>query len=122
MTTNNEHDVITTPPPVPNPIAPLPTASISASPSPINPGQSALLTWSSENAVSANLSNVGPVAVAGSQTVSPTVSTNYTLKVTSADGASQTENAVVMVTGTPNPPPVPPPPPGFCGSGCGDRD
>jgi len=98
------------PTPIPAPSVPKPpTATLSANPSTINPGQSTTLTWSSTDAVSANLSNVGPVSVEGTQSVTPSVSTNYTLKVTAADGASQTANATVLVTGTPAPPPVPAP-------------
>lgn len=104
------------PNPSPAPVTSPPTASLSASPATTSgPGQTSILTWSSTNGATADLSNVGPVAVSGTQSVSPSVSTNYTLKVIGADGSSQTANATVTVTGTPAAPPVPDPlytPPG----------
>jgi hypothetical protein len=98
--------VLPTPAPSPTPLAP-PTATISADPSTINPGQHSTLKWSSTNGVSANLSVIGDVPVDGSETVSPTVSTNYTLKVVAADGSSQTASVAVVVSGTPSAPPLP---------------
>jgi hypothetical protein len=44
------------------------------------------------------------VALEGTQSVSPTTSTNYTLKAIAGDGSSQTATATVTVTGTPVPP------------------
>jgi hypothetical protein len=94
------------PEPTPTPLAP-PTATISADPSTINPGQHSTIKWSSTNGVSANLSVIGDVPVDGSETVSPTVSTNYTLKVVAADGSSQTASVSITVNGTPSAPPLP---------------
>jgi hypothetical protein len=105
--------VVTPPTPAPTPVPPTPpappTATISASPNPSpTPGGTVILMWSTTNAVAADLSNVGPVALSGTQSVSPTTSTNYTLKAIAADGSSQTATATVVVTGTPVPPPPEP--------------
>jgi|ERR1700722_4078510 len=101
---SKENTTMSTEPVTPTPPTP-PTASISASPNPSpTPGGTVILTWSTTNAVSADLSNVGPVAIEGTQSVSPTTSTNYTLKAIAADGSSQTATATVVVTGTPVPP------------------
>ena len=65
-----------------NAVAP-PTAKLSASKSSITIGNSTALSWSSTNAISCQLnssaSGILPVAISGRQTVSPTVTTTYTL-------------------------------------------
>ncbi len=62
---------------------PEPTASISAAPSSIMPGESATLSWSSTNADSASIDQgIGTVSLSGSIVVSPTATTTYTITVT----------------------------------------
>ena len=76
-----------------------PTVTMSASPSSIDWGQSATLTWSSTNAVSANITpGIGAVPVSGSRKVSPTVTTTYRITVRGADGEMQTARASTEVT------------------------
>ncbi len=77
--------------------APLPTVTLSVSPSSIERGQSTTLTWSSTNAESAEITpDIGMVPTSGSRKVTPNVTTTYRITVTGADG--QTATAVVTVT------------------------
>jgi peptidoglycan-associated lipoprotein len=97
-----------TPPPPPPPPPPAPTASISVNPTSIQQGQSATLTWQTANATDVSIEGIGAVQTSGSQTVSPSDSTNYNLV---AKGAGGTQNATARLTVTQPPPPPPPPPP-----------
>ena len=83
-----------------------PTATLTATPASIMPGQSANLTWITTNATSATIDNgVGAVTpvLAGSVTVKPTATTTYTITA-NGPGGTATAQATVTVTG---PPPVP---------------
>ena len=96
------------PPPPPPPPAPKPpTATLSANPASIQRGQSATLTWSTENATDVTL-DANKVDASGSQSVSPTSTTTYHL---SAKGAGGTQDATATVNVAAPPPPPPPPPP-----------
>ncbi len=92
------------PPPAPKPV----TATLSANPGNIEPGQSSTLTWSTENADDVTL-NGAKVDASGSQSVSPTQTTTYRLSATGKGGTQQAP-ATVTVTSPPPPPPPPPPP------------
>ncbi len=87
-----------TPPPpataAPAPVAP--TASITADPNVIDQGQSTTLTWKSSDASQLSISGIGPVSSSGTQSVSPTRSTTYTLTA-KGDGGSVEESARVTV-------------------------
>jgi peptidoglycan-associated lipoprotein len=100
---------VTPPPPPPPPPPPAPTASISVNPSSIQQGQSASLVWQTTNATDVSIEGLGAVQPTGSQVVSPSDSTNYTL---TAKGAGGTQSASTRLTVTPPPPPPPPPPAG----------
>ena len=97
------------PKPVPAPAAPAPapaapTASISASPSAVDQGKCASLTWSSTNADSASIDQgVGKVDPSGSKEVCPGNTTKYTIEAT-GKGGTKTASTTVTV----NPPPPPP--------------
>ena len=95
------------PPPPPPPPPAAPTASISVSPSSIQTGQSASLTWQTSNATDVSIDGIGAVQANGSQSVSPTESTTYHL---TAKGAGGTQEATARLTVTQPPPPPPPPP------------
>ena len=99
------------PPPPPPPPAPMPTptASISINPTAIDAGQSATLVWSATNATGASITGVGTVAASGSQAVSPSRSTSYTLTATGPGGTAQASTRLTV--NPPPPPPVQPPPP-----------
>ena len=94
------------PPPPPPPAPPAPTASISVSPSSIQAGQSASLTWQTTNATDVSIDSIGAVQPNGSQSVSPTDSTTYHL---TAKGAGGSQDATARLTVTQPPPPPPPP-------------
>jgi peptidoglycan-associated lipoprotein len=99
----------TAPPPPPPPKAV--TATLSANPTSIQAGQSATLTWSTENATDVALDG-NKVDPSGSQTVSPTQTTTYHL---TAKGAAGTQEATAQVEvgprATPTPTPVATPTP-----------
>lgn len=89
-----------TPPP---PTAADPTVVLSASPLTVVQGQAVTLTWSSTNAnipLVASGGWTGNMALAGSTTVTPAVTTTYTL---TASGAAGTNPASQFVTVTVNP-------------------
>ena len=96
------------PPPPPPPPPPAPTASIAVSPSTIQAGQSASLTWQTSNATDVSIDGIGAVQPNGSESVSPTDSTTYHL---TAKGAGGTQEATARLTVTQAPPPPPPPTP-----------
>jgi peptidoglycan-associated lipoprotein len=93
------------PPPPPPPKAV--SATLSANPTSIEAGQSATLTWSTENATDVALDG-NKVDPSGSQTVSPTHTTTYHL---TAKGAAGTQEATAEVSVTPKATPTPTPTP-----------
>ena len=96
------------PPPPPPPAAARPTVTLQASPSSINKGESATLSWNSTDATQLSIApDVGDVTAQGSTKVSPSDSTTYTISAT-GPGGSASATATVTV----NAPPPPPPPQG----------
>ncbi|HSY67648.1 MAG TPA: OmpA family protein [Edaphobacter sp.] len=81
----------------PAPAAPAtaPTATITADPLAIDLGQSVVLNWRSQNATSVTIDGIGDVNLNGTQTVSPSNSTNFHL---TAKGDGGTAEANVRVT------------------------
>ena len=96
------------PPPPPPPPSPTPTATLTANPESIDKGQSATLSWQTSNATDISIEGIGAVQANGSQQVTPTESTTYTL---TAKGAGGTQTATARVTVNAPPPPPPPPAP-----------
>lgn len=82
--------VVKTPPPEVKPV----TATLSANPTSIERGQQATLTWSTENATDVTIQGQ-KVDPSGSQSVSPTQSTDYHLV---AQGPGGTKEATARVT------------------------
>jgi peptidoglycan-associated lipoprotein len=76
--------------------APAPTATLSADPTAIDVGQSVVLNWRTQNATSVTLDGVGDVPANGTQTVSPSTSTNFHLTA-KGDGGSTEANVRVTV-------------------------
>jgi peptidoglycan-associated lipoprotein len=72
-----------------------PTASLVADPLAVDLGQSVVLNWRSTNATSVTIDGIGPVSPNGTQTVSPSTSTNFHL---TAKGDGGTTEANVRVT------------------------
>jgi peptidoglycan-associated lipoprotein len=98
-----------TPPPPPPPPAKAPTATLTAEPETIQPGQSSTLKWSTENADDVTLDG-NKVNASGSQTVSPAQTTTYHLTA-KGPGGSQDATATVTVSQPPPPTPTPTPTP-----------
>jgi PKD repeat protein len=79
---------------------PAPTVTLTSSPSSITSGSSSTLTWSSANATGCTASGgwTGAKATSGTQAVTPSATTSYTLVCTGAGGTSSPANATVNVT------------------------
>lgn len=75
---------------------PAPTATITADPPAIELGQSVVLNWRTTNATSVSIDGIGQVSVNGTQTVSPSNSTNFHL-VAKGDGGTTEANVRVTV-------------------------
>jgi peptidoglycan-associated lipoprotein len=73
-----------------------PTASLVADPLAVDLGQSVVLNWRSSNATAVTIDGIGPVAPNGTQTVSPSTSTNFHLTA-KGDGGSTEANVRVTV-------------------------
>jgi peptidoglycan-associated lipoprotein len=87
---------------------PTPTVTLTVEPNSIQSGNSATLTWTSQNATDLDLQpGVGKVQAAGSTSVTPGDSTTFTLTATGPGG---TETATARVSVYPPPPPQPPGP------------
>jgi peptidoglycan-associated lipoprotein len=82
-----------------------PTATITADPQAIDLGQSVVLNWRTTDATTASIDGIGNVAVNGTQTVSPSNSTNFHLVATGPGGTTDASVRVtVRVPETPNAP------------------
>jgi len=73
-----------------------PTASITADPLSIDLGQSVVLNWRSANASSVSIDGIGEVPVNGTQTVSPSSSTNFHLVAKNAGGTTEANVRVTV--------------------------
>jgi peptidoglycan-associated lipoprotein len=99
-----------TPPPEP-PKPPAPKISLKVTPAAIEKGQSATLTWASENVDKVIIDNgIGTVEASGSRTIQPTVSTTYIAKVSNVSGNASAEIRLTVTVPAPVIPPPPPPP------------
>lgn len=92
------------PPPPPPPAPTAPTASLSANPNTVDPGQSTTLTWQTTNATDVSIDGIGPVDTSGSRQVTPADSTTYHL-IAKGTGGTQDATARVTVNSAPAPPP-----------------
>lgn len=86
----------------PPPAPPQPTVTLSVSPTEIQQGQTANLTWESQNATSVTLESIGTVDASGSRSVNPGESTSYRI-VAKGPGGSADASARLTVSA---PPPV----------------
>ncbi len=89
------HKKAAPPPPPPPPAPSAPSASLTANPETVDKGQSVTLTWQTSNATDVSIEGLGAVQTNGSQQVTPTDSTTYTL---TARGAGGTQQATARVT------------------------
>lgn len=77
-----------------------PSARITVSPASIERGGEATLSWTSENAESAEITpGLGAVPASGSRTVSPADTTTYRITVRGASGQTATDTATLTVSG-----------------------
>jgi peptidoglycan-associated lipoprotein len=98
ITTGCHHKQAEAPPPPAPPAetAPAPTADITVTPGTINPGQSAVLNWTTTNATDVSIDGIGAVETGGTKTVSPTQTTTFHL-VARGDGGSTDATATLTV-------------------------
>jgi peptidoglycan-associated lipoprotein len=94
------------PPPPPPPAPAAPTASLSANPGSIQPGQSSTLSWQTSNATDVTIDGIGAVQANGSQQVTPTDSTTYHLTAKGSGGSQEATARVTVAAPPPPPPPV----------------
>ena len=90
-------------------VVPVPTASLSASPNPVDYNTASILTWSSTNATSCNASGdwTGVKATSGTESTSPLTSAKtYSLTCTGTGGTSAPASVTVNVNPQPQPPTV----------------
>lgn len=86
----------------------LPTATLTASPSTIQPGQSSTLSWSTANATQVTIEpSIGTVGASGSVQVSPAATTTFTLMAAGANGTA-TASVTLVVAAPPAPVPAAP--------------
>ncbi|MDD5289976.1 MAG: DUF2341 domain-containing protein [Patescibacteria group bacterium] len=86
-----------------------PSVSIWAIPQTIARGQSSVVSWTSNNASSVDITNIGTgLATSGNQSVAPTVTTTYTATAYGSGGRTATASVTVTVT---NPTEI------YCGDG-----
>lgn len=104
-----------TPPPPPPPATTTPpTLTFSGSPLNITAGQSSALSWSSTDTTSCTASNgwSGSKGLSGTESVSPTATTTYTLSCDGAGGSVSKQVTIGVSATTPTPPPPTPTQPG----------
>jgi hypothetical protein len=83
--------------------APSPSVELFVSPTNIQAGENATLSWDSTDATSASIDNgIGAVPVDGTMTISPTQSATYIIAVT-GPGGTATATAIVTVNSEPPP-------------------
>jgi peptidoglycan-associated lipoprotein len=83
-------------PPVAPPPAPAPTASLSAQPDNIQPGQSTVLSWKTTDATDISIEGLGVVSSSGSRSVTPPASRSYTLVAKGTGGTSQASARITV--------------------------
>jgi hypothetical protein len=81
------------------PAAPDATATIQADKTSIKVGESATLTWTTQNAKRVKLDPLGRVSFNGQRPVSPKTTTTYTLTATNSDGKPTASEVTINVTG-----------------------
>ncbi|MBI1748364.1 MAG: peptidoglycan-associated lipoprotein Pal [Acidobacteria bacterium] len=82
---------------IPAPTGPPPSLTLIVSPSAIEKGQSATLTWNAGNAQAVTIDPIGPVTTSGSKTVSPETSTTYMGRATAPNQTAAEATARLTV-------------------------
>ncbi len=89
--------------------APLPVCTLTADKTTVEEGQSAKLTWTSENAVSGVMNQgIGSIALNDSRDVTPTATTTYQVTFKNKDGKEVSCEKTIAVTPKPAPQPSAP--------------
>ena len=90
------------PPPPPPPAASgtAPTATLTATPSAITPGQQVTLNWRTTDATDVSIDGIGPVETAGTKSVSPTQSMDYHLVAKGLGGSTDATARVTVSAGS----------------------
>ena len=97
LTLSSCHKKAKVSPPLPAPaVADAPTATLNADPLAIDLGGSLTLSWKTTNATTVSIDGIGPVSASGTQSVSPSNSTNFHL-VATGDGGTADANVRVTV-------------------------
>lgn len=91
----------------PVPPLPIPTATLTVSPTSILAGQRATLTWGSTNAAACLGTGFTAGLPSGTAAVSPAITTPYSIICSGAGGASSVVNVILLVTQPLPPPPLP---------------
>ncbi|HZV81337.1 MAG TPA: OmpA family protein [Geobacteraceae bacterium] len=90
----------------PTPAPPAPTSSLDVMPASITKGETAKLSWTSQNATACSIQpGIGSVQTSGSMSVTPTESSKYTLSC-AGQGGTTTSSSASLVVALPAPPPV----------------
>ena len=76
--------------------APSPSATLTVTPDTVERGQSAQLTWTTQNAKTVTIDGIGTVSATGSQKITPPSSTTYHLTAT-GDGGNADASARIAV-------------------------
>lgn len=71
-----------------------PVASLSVNPATVERGQSAQLTWNTQNAATVTIDGIGPVDSTGSRTITPNETTTYRLSAKSSAGTAEATASV----------------------------
>lgn len=82
---------------------PKPTVTLSAQPSSIAPGSSAVLSWTTTNTTFVSIAGVGTFGATGSVKVTPSVTSTYTATATGPGGTAASSTTVTVSN---NPPPT----------------
>ena len=88
------------PPPPPATTGNGPTATLTASPSAVAPGQQVTLNWRTTDATDVSIDGIGPVETAGTKSVSPTQSTDYHLVARGPGGSTDATARVTVSAGS----------------------
>jgi hypothetical protein len=79
---------------------PVRITTFSVAPAMIQPGETVTLVWAAENPTSVTIDVLGRVAPRGRRTLTPGVTTTYTLSVTGAGNTTDKRTVTVVVAGT----------------------
>lgn len=104
--------VVAPPPPPPAPAPLAPSDNLTVAPGSITTGETATLTWSSQNATDCDIQpGIGPVNPQGSMKITPAADTTYTLICNGAGGSAKSVANIAVTAPVPVAPVVPPPAP-----------